>query len=169
MKNIIRILLIAFLIQSCQEKQEISSIDPINWSKRKVIHPLNDSIIKGTTYLSIYPQIYSQTEHKTHNLTATVSMRNTNRNDSIFIEKAEFFDTKGKLIRTYFEQTIYIAPMETVEIVIDEIDSDGGTGSNFLFDWKIRPNSNEPFFEGIMISTYGQQGLSFTTSGKRIY
>ena len=122
MKNIIRILLIASLIQSCQEKQEISSIDPINWSKRKVIHPLNDSIIKGTTYLSIYPQIYSQTEHKTHNLTATVSMRNTNRNDSIFIEKAEFFDTKGKLIRTYFEQTIYIAPMETVEIVIDEID-----------------------------------------------
>ena len=41
-------------------------------------------------------------------------------------------------------------------------------GSNFLFEWKIPKNCPEPLFEGIMSSTMGQQGLSFTTQSKRI-
>lgn len=95
-------------------------------------------------------------------------MRNTSLKDTVYIDKAEYFDTKGTPIRIYFEQTIFIAPMETVEIVIDEIDREGGTGANFLFDWKIKPASSEPLFEGVMISTSGQQGLSFTTQGQRV-
>ncbi|WP_336622727.1 DUF3124 domain-containing protein [Wenyingzhuangia sp. 2_MG-2023] len=158
----------ALLFQSCQEEKQISSTNPTNWNKRIVNHPLADTLTTGISYLSVYPQIYSQTEHRTHSLTVTVSMRNTNRKDTLFIEKAEFFNTHGKLIRTYFKEHIFIAPMETVEIVIDEVDKDGGTGANFLFDWKIKPNANEPLFEGVMISTSGQQGLSFTTQGKRI-
>ena len=101
-------------------------------------------------------------------MTATVSIRNVNRSDTIYIEKAEYFDTKGEMIRTYFDQAIFIEPLGTVEIVIDEIDREGGTGANFLFDWKIRQISIEPFFECVMISTSGQQGLSFATQGKRI-
>ena len=95
-------------------------------------------------------------------------MRNTSLRDTVYIDNAEYFDTKGKSIRTYFDKTIYIAPMETVEIVIDEIDREGGTGGNFLFNWKTNYASNEPLFEGVMISTSGQQGLSFTTQGHRV-
>jgi hypothetical protein len=168
MRNILGILLLMLVIQSCQEKKEVSSIDPVNWSKRMIDRPLNESLTHGTTYLSVYSQIYSQSEHRTHDLTVTVSMRNTTLTDTLYIEKAEYFDTAGKSIRTYFDQPIFIAPMETVEIVIDEIDQDGGTGANFLFSWRIKPESNEPLFEGVMISTSGQQGLSFTTQGKRI-
>jgi hypothetical protein len=168
MRNILGILLLMLVIQSCQEKKDVSSIDPINWSKRMIDRPLNELLTHGTTYLSVYSQIYSQSEHRTHDLTVTVSMRNTTLTDTLFIEKAEYFNTAGKSIRTYFDQPIFIAPMETVEIVIDEIDQEGGTGANFLFNWRIKPESNEPLFEGVMISTSGQQGLSFTTQGKRI-
>jgi hypothetical protein len=168
MRNILGILLLMLVIQSCQEKKDVSSIDPINWNKRMIDRPLNELLTHGTTYLSVYSQIYSQSEHRTHDLTVTVSMRNTTLTDTLYIEKAEYFDTAGKSIRTYFDQPIFIAPMETVEIVIDEIDQDGGTGANFLFSWRIKPESNEPLFECVMISTSGQQGLSFTTQGKRI-
>jgi hypothetical protein len=168
MRNILGILLLMLVIQSCQEKKDVSSIDPINWSKRMIDRPLNELLTHGTTYLSVYSQIYSQSEHRTHDLTVTVSMRNITLTDTLYIEKAEYFDTAGKSIRTYFDQPIFIAPMETVEIVIDEIDQEGGTGANFLFNWRIKPESNEPLFEGVMISTSGQQGLSFTTQGKRI-
>ena len=58
--------------------------------------------------------------------------------------------------------------METTEAIIEEIDVAGGTGSNFIFEWKKDKNTPEPLFEGIMNSTLGQQGLSFTTIGKRI-
>ena len=52
--------------------------------------------------------------------------------------------------------------------MIDEVDKEGGTGANFLFEWKLNKKANEPFFEAVMISTSGQQGLSFTTQGRRI-
>lgn len=168
MKSTFYTFLLCLIIISCDSPKEFSSINPNNWKKRTVSNPLPDSLLSGTTYLSVYSQIYSQTEHLTHSLTATVSLRNANRNDTVFITHADYFDTKGNLIRSYFEKTIFIAPMETVEIIIDEVDNTGGTGANFLFDWKIYPNSNEPLFEGVMLSTSGQQGLSFTTHGKNI-
>lgn len=168
MRFIFPFIFLIILLPSCSEEVEISSIHPVNWGKRTVNYALPDSLIEGTTYLSVYSEIYSQTEQRTHDLTATVSLRNANRTDTVFIDKAEYFDTKGNFIRTYFDKTIYIAPMETVEIIIDESDDKGGTGANFLFDWRIKEGANEPIFEGVMISTYGQQGLSFTTEGKRI-
>ena len=164
-----RLIAIAFLItiititQACKKEAEISSIDPVNWEQRTSTP--NDSLLEGSTYLSVYSQIYSLNEHRTYDLTVTVSMRNINKNDTIYIKKAEYYDTNGSSIRTYFDKSIYIAPMETVEIVIDEIDNKGGTGANFLFDWSITKNSSEPYFEAIMISTSGHQGLSFTTRG----
>lgn len=168
MKKIFALLLVFVFFQACEEPQEVSSIDPINWEKRTINEMISDSLLRGETYLSVYSSIYSFTEHRTHELTATVSMRNTNRLDTIFIDKAEYFNTKGESIRVYFEKTIFIQPMETVEIVIDEIDKEGGTGANFLFNWAVPAQAHEPLFEGVMISTSGQQGLSFTTQGKRI-
>ncbi|MFP4663719.1 MAG: DUF3124 domain-containing protein [Bacteroidales bacterium] len=153
---------------ACQDKTEISSTDPINWEARTTDMEPEDSLIHGTTYLSVYSQIYSQTEHTTHDLTATVSMKNTNMHDTVFVKMAEYFNTEGHPIRIYFDDPIFIRPMETVEIIIDETDQEGGTGANFLFTWAIKPNTSEPLFEAVMISTSGQQGLSFTTQGKRI-
>ena len=168
MKILLKMLLIALLIQSCQDKAETSSINEVNWEKRFIEPRFKDSLTKGTTYLSVYSQIYSQTESRTHDLTATVSLRNTNAKDTIYIGKAEYFDTHGNSIRTYFKKTIFIPPMATAEIIIDEHDREGGTGANFIFEWMIKPDSNEPFFEAVMISTSGQQGLSFKTEGKRL-
>ncbi len=168
MKRIISLIIIGLLLNSCDTKKEASSINPENWKKRTINYSLSDSLESGMTYLSIYSQIYSMTEHRTHNLTATISMRNTNRFDTIFIQKAEYYNTKGELIRTYFNKPIFIAPLETVEIVIDQIDKEGGSGANFIFDWKIKQKLNEPFFESVMISTSGQQGISFTTQGKKM-
>lgn len=168
MKYCIAFLFIGIILVSCQETTEVSSINPMNWEHRIVAHKPSDALVSGSTYLSVYSQIYSETEKRIHDLTATVSIRNTSRSDTIYIEKAEYFNTKGHFIRNYFKNTIYIAPMETVEIVIDQRDDKGGTGSNFVFDWNIKPNTNEPYFESVMISTYGQQGLSFTSQGKRI-
>ena len=156
------------MIASCQERGQISSIDPVNWQKR-TIHtlPLN-AMTGGTTYLPIFSQIYSETEKRIHDLTATVSIRNTNRADSVYIRSAAYYNTERAMIRSYFDQTIFVRPMETFEIVIDQVDKAGGTGANFLFDWTIKKDSNEPFFEAVMISTYSAQGISFTTQGVRV-
>ncbi|MDR5589317.1 DUF3124 domain-containing protein [Christiangramia sp. SM2212] len=168
MKKGILLLVLAGLIFSCEDKKTISSYDPVDWEARGVEKSVTDSLKKGQSYLSVYSEIYSQTEHRTHNLTSTVSMRNVDMNDTIYIDKAEYFNTAGKPIRIYFDHPIFIAPMETVEIVVDETDVEGGTGANFIFEWSTKESSPEPLFEGVMISTSGQQGLSFTSKGVRI-
>jgi hypothetical protein len=168
MKKNILILFTSIFIFSCHHEKEMSSINPVNWAKRGVDISTRDSLEYGKSYLSIYSQIYSSSEHKTHNLTAMASLRNTSDSDTIYLLKAAYFDTHGKPIRTYFNTPIYIAPMETTEIIIDESDIEGGTGSNFIIEWKIPKNCPEPLFEGIMNSTMGQQGLSFSTQAKRI-
>ena len=149
MKKIVLILLITTFI-SCENEKEMSSVNPVNWDKRTTTLNGQDSLIYGDTYLSNYSQIYSYTSIE----------------DTIYILSAKYFDTHGKLIRTYFKKPIFLTPMETVAIVIDEVDMEGGTGANFLFDWAIKPTTTEPLFEGIQLSTAGR--ISFTTEGKRI-
>ena len=168
MKKLIPLSFVTLLLFGCMEEKQISSINPENWSKRKITLNIKDSLEYGKSYLSIYSQIYSSSEHKTHNLTAMVSLRNTSDIDTIYILKAEYFDTHGTSLRSYFNHPIYLAPLETTEIIIDELDVEGGTGSNFIFEWNAPKDCPEPLFEGVMNSTVGQQGLSFTTQSRRI-
>lgn len=154
-----------FIAIGCEETKEVSHMDPVNWEKRKIKLNPTDSLVKGSTYLSIYSEIYDRSEKGTHSLTATASLRNISSKDSVYILRTDYFDTKGKLIRTYFKEPIFIRPLETIHIVIDQDDMHGGTGANFTFEWATKKNIHEPLFEAVMISTTGQQGISFTTHG----
>ncbi|MEM5564934.1 DUF3124 domain-containing protein [Psychroserpens sp. AS72] len=156
------------LLFSCEPPKESVDIHQENWTKRQINTPLNDSLEYGKSYLSIYSQIYSISQHTTYNLTAMASLRNISDTDTIYLTKASYYGTHGELLKTYFDKPIYLAPLETTEIIIDEINVEGGTGSNFMFEWKTPKNCPEPFFEGVMNSTMGKQGLSFTTHSIRI-
>ncbi len=174
MKNtatIIKISILLFLFgifNGCDEPKEISSYSENHWEDYYADIPTKDSLQSGKTYLSIYSHIYSFSLEKSHNLTAMVSLRNVSDVDTIYISKADYYNTKGELIRHYFEKPIYLKPLETVEIVIDEADEHGGSGANFIFEWYTSSKTPEPLFEAIMTSLRESQGLSFTTQGKRI-
>ena len=163
----VSIFCIVFLfLFSCSSEKESNTFDTLNWSKRKVILHPEDSLISGRSYLSVYSDIYDLTDKTKHLLTSTVSIRNTNSNDSIFITKAEYYNTQGEPIRSYINFPVYLSPLETVEIVIHRRDSLGGSGANFMFEWAVKDPKYEPLFEAVMIWTTGNQGISFTTQGK---
>jgi hypothetical protein len=168
MNYILSLFILAAALYSCEHPRKLSSTDPINWEKRILNNIPQDSLESGSTFLSIYSQIFLRTDQEQANLTATVSLHNPNTRDTIYINKAVYYNTQGTAIRTYFEKTIFVRPMETVQIVIDGVDNEGGTGANFIFDWQIKPQTIEPLLEAVMISTYGQQGISFVTEGKRV-
>ena len=169
MRYLLSLITIVFLLVGCDEqKKESSSINPINWEKRRATITNQDSLKPAKTYLGIYSEIYSTSEHLTHDLTVTVSLRNTSETAAVYLTKGAYYDTTGKLIHTYFDFPIVLKPLETVEIIIEEGDKTGGTGGNFIFNWLDDASVTDPLFEGLMISTRGTQGLSFTTEGKRI-
>ncbi|MFC0605164.1 DUF3124 domain-containing protein [Winogradskyella pulchriflava] len=168
MKKITLLLFVAISFYSCDERAVEEEFEKIHWERRIADVSKLDSLESGRSYLSIYSQIYSISQHKKYNLTAMISLRNTSITDTIYLYKANYYGTHGELLKTYITKPVYLGPLETLDIVIKELDVSGGTGSNFLFDWKIPEHCSEPIFEGVMTSTAGQQGLSFLTQGKRI-
>lgn len=165
MKFLLIFSLTTMLFFSCENEMRSSTLNPINWKKRSIELNNLETMFLGSSYLSVYSEIFSQSDQRVHSLTVTVSIKNISSVDSTFILKADYFNTEGHLIKTYFDKPIFLKPLETIEIVISEKDTEGGTGGNFVFEWASKNAKTEPHFEGVMISTYGQQGLSFTTQG----
>ncbi len=153
---------------SCHREPNATKPKSTDFSSRISPIPQKDSLEHGFSYLSIYSQIYSFSESTQHELTVTVSLRNTDEHNSFYLKRADYFDSHGDGIKKYLRNSIEIQPLETLEIIINENDISGGTGANFLFEWFCQKGATEPIFEAVMISTKGQQGLSFTTTAKRI-
>ena len=169
MRKIIKIIFLSLVILSCQSETDKNLDQQADWESRKSeIINFND-YIQGKTYLSVYSHIYHIHEHKTFDLTITISIRNVSMTDSVYILKADYYNTVGINVRQYLKYPIILKPLETVEIIIEDRDMEGGSGANFIFDWAIENDKNPPLFESVMISPYEQQGLAFTTRGVRIF
>lgn len=168
MKKALILVLVFCGFIACERHSGSDEFEKINWNQRTAAISAADSLETGKSYLSIYSQIYSVTQHRKYNLTAMVSLRNASETDTIYLTNAKYYDTHGELLKTYFSKPIYMVPMETLDIVINETDISGGTGSNFIFDWQIPKGTPEPIFEAVMSSMAGQQGLSILTQAKRI-
>ena len=116
-------------------------------------------------YIPIYSDIYFVDARHTFSLTATLSIRNTSFKDSIYIFSIDYYNSGGQKVRRYNESTLLVKPMESVEFVVEDKDDTGGVGANFVVEWAAKSGSQRPYFQGIMIGTTGQQGISFTTEG----
>jgi hypothetical protein len=166
MRKVLLLCSIVFVLSGCEnEEKSIDSFTPVNWEKHLANLKESDSLVRGSSYLSVYSEIYSITEHRSINLTVTASIRNVSSTDTIYVESANYYNTAGDLIRTYVDHPIFLKPLETIEIVINEKDTHGGSGANFIFEWAHKKERYGPTFDAVMISTSGQQGISFTTQG----
>ncbi len=123
---------------------------------------------QDTIYVPIYSDIYSQSRDQRFLLTATLSIRNTSMHDSIYLKAIDYYDTSGDLVRKYTENTLFLKPLESIDYVVDEEDKSGGAGANFIIIWGAKNDKIKPIFEAVMISTRGQQGISFVSEGVSI-
>jgi len=106
MKKLSLLIIVIGVLLSCETKQNKHTKPSSHLESMKWTGSINDSLVSGSSYLSVYSQIYSTTEHKTHDLTATVSIRNVSITDTIYIKNADYYNTKGDLIRHYINQPI---------------------------------------------------------------
>lgn len=169
MRTIFIILFLSVILFSCKRETAKYPVMQADWESRKSENTDFTAFTTGKTYLPVYSHIYHTHEDRTFDLTITVSIRNVSMTDSVYILKADYYNTLGVNIRQYLEKPIFLNPMETVEIIIIDKDIEGGSGANFMFDWAVENDKNPPLFEAVMISTYEQQGLSFSTRGVRVF
>ena len=101
-------------------------------------------------------------------LTVTLSIRNIDPERQIKITIVNYCETQGKLLKNFLDTPVILNPLESVRYIIPERDESGGSGANFIVEWKSDKFVNPPIVESIMIGTKTQQGVSFTSRGRVI-
>lgn len=121
-----------------------------------------------TVYVPIYSHIYSGVKGRPFDLAATLSIRNTNPQNSITLVSVKYYDSEGKLVKDYLGQPQQIKALASTRYIITEDDKAGGSGANFIVVWKSDQKVNPPIIEAVMIGTHSGQGISFLSRGQVI-
>jgi len=176
MLKIIVVLLNILALISCAsrqvEQQDSSRPAPVREeskvSTERDVKEDGSQILGQTIYVPIYSHIYIRDKSRVINLTATLSIRNTDAQNPIRITSARYYGTNGALVREYVNEPLRLAPMASTDFVVAEDDTSGGAGANFIVEWGASIEVTEPVVEAVMISTASQQGISFVSTGRVI-
>jgi len=163
MKPLFFLSLILVILTSCSQNKTPETKHHSSFHSVTV----NKSAFEKTelVYIPIYSDIYFVDSKHTFSLTATLSIRNTSFKDSIYVFAIDYYNSGGEEVRRYNESTLLVKPLESIEFVVENKDDTGGVGANFVVEWGANPEAQRPYFQGVMIGTTGQQGISFTTEG----
>lgn len=115
------------------------------------------------TYIPVYSHIYSGGGRPVR-LQTTLSIRNTDPDLPLNLHSVSYFNSSGELVREHLESSASLGPMATAEYLVDQEDTSGGSGANFLVRWSSSRHSTVPVMEAVMIATEGKW-LSFTSRG----
>lgn len=121
-----------------------------------------------TDYVPVYSDVYFRDGTRRFKLTVTLSIRNTSMVDSAYVLQATYYDSYGNVLSEYLKSTLLLCPLESVEFVVEEDEQVGGAGANFVVKWGATRYSDQMLIQSVMISTYGQQGMSFMSNSKII-
>ena len=119
-----------------------------------------------TIFVPAYSSVSTADNSRLYPLAITLSIRNTDRNHPIVIVLTRYYDQDGRLVRSFVEKPLRLAPMASLDVFVRESDTSGGTSASFLVEWVADQAVSDPCVEAVMIGTTGNQGISFTSQGR---
>ncbi len=119
-------------------------------------------------YVPVYSSVLTGRGALPTELSATLAIRNTDPDNSIFVTRVAYHNTAGELIQVFIDETKGLAPLASALIVIDVADKRGGKGAKFIVRWGAEGPVNEPIVETVMIGSSGTKGFSFTSPARVI-
>lgn len=119
-----------------------------------------------TLYVPTYSRIHFRDAGRTMNLTSTLSVRNTSPADSISLLTVDYYDKDGGLVESYVDGEQALGPLSSTAFVVEEGDTRGGVGANFIVRWRADGPVRAPVVETVMITTQSTQGISFTSTAR---
>ena len=117
-------------------------------------------------YVPIYSNLFFGPKEALFNLSAMISIRNTDLHNQLTILSVEYFDNNGKKLKEYAKKPIILSPLGSHHFIIQEKDESGGFGANFIVKWKSMKKINPPIVESIMFGA--RSGATFLSQGKVI-
>ena len=143
-----------------------SAPDPANYPAGNVA-PAN-LVVERSVYVPVYSHIYYD-GGRPYMLEATLSIRNIDTDDPIYLRSVAYYDTNGELSRTLLDELIALRPLQTIEFLVERKDARGGSGANFIVEWGATAKETAaPFIEAIMVGRSGTNAISFVSPGRTI-
>lgn len=126
-----------------------------------------------TVYVPVYSHIWhGNLDDKSRPmmllLSSMLSIRNTDPASGITIHSVRYYDTDGKLLREFPQAARKLAPLGSSDVFVEQKDSAGGTGANFLVVWSADKPVNPPIIETVNAYFFGPHSLAFTSPGRAI-
>jgi hypothetical protein len=121
-----------------------------------------------TVYVPAYSNIYSGPKKHPYQLATMLSIRNVDTTGSFRVTSVDYFDNDGRLVRRYLDKPLVIGPLGTWHLYLEEKDTSGGFGANFIVRWSAGATINTPIIECLMIGATGGQGFSWVSPGQAI-
>ena len=128
---------------------------------------MGEEVQLQAVYVPVYSHVYSD-GGRPFLVETTLSVRNTDPRESIFLSSVRYFDTKGELVKDYLPGPLKLAPLESTEFLVEKSDVTGGSGANFIVVWAAETPVNEPIIEAVMIAFHGTNSISMIRSGTPI-
>ena len=121
--------------------------------------------VHAEVYIPIYSNLSYASGQITIELSAQLTIRNTDLHHPIVLEAVQYFDGSGKLLRAELEEPRSLAPMATTTFLVPKSDRDGGVGANYLVRWRSTDAVTEPLMEAVMADLASSHSLAFTSRG----
>jgi len=116
-------------------------------------------------YLPIYSTIPYQKGKVFTDLSAFMTIHNTDFNNTIKITKVQYIDNDGNLVKDYTTDDLLLKPLAAKNFFVPSTDK-SGTGANFILEWVSDSLVAEPLVESVIVGLTSGQGVSFISSGK---
>lgn len=117
--------------------------------------------VHQAVYVPVYSHIYYD-GGRPYSLETTLSIRNVDPNEAVYISKADYYDTDGALSKSNLDRLIQLRPLQTIEFLIERRDESGGSGANFIVEWHAADRRvHAPLIEAVMVGRSGTNAISF--------
>lgn len=142
--------------------------DPIKKLETDKIIDSRRMAYQQTFYVPVYSNIHVDEDNPKVMLSATLSIRNSSLDHSIYVTKIDYYNTTGDFVRPYLTKMIELPPMGTLNYIVERMDDSGGDGANFVVTIEGGDAKLNPVIEAIMIGSYSNKGFAFSTTATPI-
>ena len=165
---------IVLIVASAYIGERLETIeDRLQFSGPIGAQPGQEAILMGeevelqAVYVPVYSHVYSN-GGRPFLVETTLSVRNTDPREPIFLSSVRYFDTTGALVQDYLPGPIQLGPLASTEFLVEKSDVSGGSGANFIVVWAAETPVNEPMIEAVMIGFHGGNSISMIRPGTPI-
>jgi hypothetical protein len=117
--------------------------------------------VHQAAYVPVYSHIYYD-GGRPYLLEATLSIRNVDPKQPVYVSAVEYYDTDGKLSKTQVDRLIKLDPLQTIDFLVERHDVAGGSGANFIVEWHAgTKGTHAPLIEAVMVGRSGTNAISF--------